>query len=384
MRPEELRRARRPVATFLGGCIAASAEEEKLAYEAGRCIGELGFTFQHGGYNGLMEHAARGAAVAGAPIVAVTLRGKQEWGPLNPYVGRAVHAPDMGIRLGCLIGHADLVVAMGGGVGTLHELAAALWYAGNIRQVPVVTAGSAANRLIQFLRSEHWLYESPTRPLGFLHSAQTTSALRRLLRRLASLSSAERTEAHHAPLTADLAQRLLQAACVPGPYRLESGETLASYFDPFRIAADPALSSQLANAMAERISGEADTVAGIALGGVVLAASLSTVLEQPLLIVRTNPKHYGTAPRTQIEGVVTRGYRVVLVDDVVRTGQHILRAAKLLADAGLSVSEALCVVERPGPGRSALEGNGISLTAMITDEVGVSPNDHDRAMNVSR
>jgi uncharacterized protein (TIGR00725 family) len=396
MRPEDLRRpitcnggnrtgrASRPVATFLGGCVAASAEEEDLAYEAGRCIGELGFTFQHGGYNGLMEHAARGAAAAGAPVVAVTLRGKQEWGPLNPYVGRAVYAPDMGTRLGRLIGHADLVVAMGGGVGTLHELTAALWYAGNIRQVPVVTAGSAAGRLTRFLRSERWLYESPTRPLGFLHSAPTTQALRSLLRSLATLSAAKRTEAHHAPLTTGLAQRLLQAARVPGPYLLESGETLPSYFDPFRIAADPALSSLLADAMAERISGKADAVVGIALGGIVLAASLATVLQQPLLIVRTKPKNYGTAPRTQIEGIVTRGHRVILVDDVVRTGQHILRAARLLADAGLSASEALCVVERPGPGRSALKDNGISLTAMITDEAGVSSDGHDRVMNVSR
>jgi uncharacterized protein (TIGR00725 family) len=381
MRPED---PRRPVATFLGGCLAASAEEEELAYEAGRCIGELGFTLQHGGYNGLMEQAARGAATAGAPVVAVTLRGKQEWGPFNPYVGRAVYAPDMGIRLGCLIGHADLVVAMGGGVGTLHELAAALWYAGNIRQVPVVTAGTVASRLTRFLRSEHWLYESPTRPLGFLHSAQTAPALRNLLSHLAPLPAAERTEEHHTPLTADLAQRLLQAACVPSPYWLESGETLTSYFDPFRVAADPVLSSQLADAMAKRIGGKADAIAGIALGGVVLAASLSSVLEQPLLIVRTEPKHYGTAPRTQIEGIVTRGHRVALVDDVVRSGQHVLRAAKLLADAGLSVSEALCVVERPGPGRSALKDNGISLTAMITDEADVSPDDHDRAMNASR
>jgi uncharacterized protein (TIGR00725 family) len=378
------RGSRRPIATFLGGCLAPSANEEGLAYEAGRCIGELGFTFQHGGYNGLMEHAARGAAAAGAPVVAVTLRDKQEWGSLNPYVGRAIYAPDMGTRLGCLIGHADLVVAMGGGVGTLHELTAALWYAGNIRQIPVVTAGATASRLTRFLRSERWLYESPTRPLSFLKNAQTASALRSLLPRLAALDAAEPTETHPAPLTTDLAQRLLRTACAPGPYLLESGETLPSYFDPFRIAADPELARQLALAMAERVGDEADAVAGIALGGVALAASLAAVLQKPLLIVRAQPKHYGTEPRAQVEGVVTTGRRVILVDDVVRTGRHMLRAARLMADAGLSADEALCVVERPGPGRAALERNGISLTAMITDEAQVGSADHDRAMNASR
>jgi uncharacterized protein (TIGR00725 family) len=378
------RGSRRPIATFLGGCVAPSADEEDLAYEAGRCIGELGFTFQHGGYNGLMEHAARGAAATGAPVVAVTLRDKQEWGSLNPYVGRAVYAPDMGTRLGCLIGHADMVVAMGGGVGTLHELTAALWYAGNIRQIPVVTAGSAASRLTSFLRSERWLYESPTRPLGFLHNAQTTSALRSLLRRLAALGAAERAEVHTAPLKTGLAQRILQAACVSGPYLLESGETLPSYFDPFRIAADPRLSRQLADAMAERVGDKADAVAGIALGGVVLAASLAAVLQKPLLIVRAQPKRYGTEPRAQVEGIVTTGHRVILVDDVVRTGRHMLHAARLMTNADLSVGEALCVVERPGPGRSALEGIGITLTAMITDEEDARSDSHDRAVNAGR
>ena len=115
-----------------------------------------------------------------------------------------------------------------------------------------------------------------------------------------------------------------------------------------------------------------------------LAASLAPVLQKSLLIVRAEPKHYGTEPRAQIEGVATTGHRVILVDDVVRTGRHMLRAARLLADAGLSASEALCAVERPGSGRPALEGNGISLTAIAIDEGCVSPDDHDRVMNASR
>jgi hypothetical protein len=374
-----------PIASFLGGVLPPSPEEENLAHQAGRCVAELGYTFQHGGYNGLMEHAARGAAEVGTPVVAVTLQGKQAWGPFNPHVANAVYAPDMGARLNTMIGGADLVIAMGGGVGTLHELTAALWYAGNIRQLPVVAAGAAAIRLIQYLRAERWLYESPTRPLDFLHSATTEAELRTLLNRLASRSINREARGSSAPFPGELTQRLMQTARVNAPYQLESGETLTSYFDPFRITADPALARQVAVAMAAQISGPADAVAGIALGGVVLAANLAAELRRPLLIVRPTPKQHGPADRPQIEGVLTRGHRVIIVDDVVRTGRSVLQAVSALSQAGLSISLATCVIERPGAARSVLRQHGIPLTAMIMDETGAAVgNGYYVAADVSR
>jgi uncharacterized protein (TIGR00725 family) len=368
-------RTARPIATFLGGCVAASAEEEALAYGAGRRVGELGFTFQHGGYNGLMEHAARGAAGTDARIVAVTLRGKEEWGAFNRYVTETIYAKDMGARLAQLIGRADVIVAMGGGVGTLHELTAALWYAGNIRPVPVVLLGPTAYRLARFLRQDRWLYESPTRPLNFLHRALTESALCDLL---GDIDSARRGACGTGE--SSLLRRLQQTACTNGPYRLESGGVLPTYFDPFRIAADPVLSAELAEAMAVRMNAQVDVVVGIALGGVILAANLAATLERPMLVVRTSPKHYGTA--AQIEGVINRDQHAVVVDDVVRTGQHVLRVAGLLADAGVNVRHAMCVMERAGEGRAALWAHGISLTAMLTDRAG-GQGDADRLMNVT-
>jgi hypothetical protein len=358
-------------ASFLGGVLPPSPDEENLAYQAGHRVAELGYKLQHGGYNGLMEHAARGAAEAGAPITAVTLQGKKAWGGFNPYVRDAVYAPDMGARLNTMIGGSDLVIAMGGGVGTLHELTAALWYAGNIRQIPVVAAGAAAIRLIQYLRAERWLYESPTRPLDFLHTAATDAELRTLLGHLAQRST-DRESSSSVPFPDELARRLMRTTCVHAPYQLESGETLTSYFDPFRITADPSLARQVAAAMAAQVAETPDAVAGIALGGVVLAANLAAELGRPLLIVRATPKQHGPVGRLRIEGAVTGGHRVILVDDVIRTGRSVLRAVNALSQAGLAATAATCVIERPGAGRSALRQRGIPLTAMITDETGAA------------
>ncbi|MGH3694444.1 MAG: LOG family protein [Pseudonocardiaceae bacterium] len=167
-------------ATFLGGVVPASEQEAQLAYHIGVAFGAAGLVLQHGGYNGLMEQVARGAAAKGATVVAVTLT-DVDWGEFNPYVTDVVRLPTMGERLHRFLDETDLVVAMGGGIGTLHELTAALWYAGNIRAVPVWLTGKTARRLGTFLRTERWVFESPTRPLGFLREISDLTTFEREL-----------------------------------------------------------------------------------------------------------------------------------------------------------------------------------------------------------
>ncbi|NQE86280.1 LOG family protein [Nocardia terpenica] len=164
-------------ATFFGGVVPSSEQEQKLAHGVGRALAQAGFLLQHGGYNGLMEEAARGAAHAAGNVVAVTLS-DVNWGKFNPYISGAIQFPSLGDRLHQFLDPADLIIAMGGGIGTLHELTAAIWYAGNIRPVPVWLTGATAVRLSTFLRSEHWLFESPTRPLGFLREIPDMAAFR--------------------------------------------------------------------------------------------------------------------------------------------------------------------------------------------------------------
>jgi len=169
-------------AVFFGGCIPASPDEEHLAYDIGAVLAEHGFVLLHGGYNGLMEHAAKGAAEHRGSVAAVTLDGMQ-WGEFNPHITEVRLLATMGERMHAFLDEADVVIAMAGGIGTLHELTAAIWYAGNIRPVPVVIAGATAQRLTAFLREQGWIYASPTRPLGFLHEISDSADLAALLPR---------------------------------------------------------------------------------------------------------------------------------------------------------------------------------------------------------
>ncbi|MFD5935540.1 MULTISPECIES: LOG family protein [unclassified Streptomyces] len=174
----------RTVALFAG--VVARPGEDSLALAAGDALGAAGYGLRHGGYNGLMEAAAQGAARHGVPVTAITLADRPEWGPFNRHVTDVVYAPTMGERLHAYLNDVDLVVVMGGGVGTLHEATAALYYATTIRPVPVRLLGPAARRLGAFLRAEQWLVEGPTRPLEFLADLPDVAALEKDLAHLTS------------------------------------------------------------------------------------------------------------------------------------------------------------------------------------------------------
>jgi orotate phosphoribosyltransferase len=64
----------------------------------------------------------------------------------------------------------------------------------------------------------------------------------------------------------------------------------------------------------------------------------------PLLLVRKEPKGYGTGK--QLEGRFAPGERVTVIEDVVTTGGDSLRSIQVLRDAGLDVIHLVVVLDR--------------------------------------
>src|SRR5206468_2192878 len=109
---------------------------------------------------------------------------------------------------------------------------------------------------------------------------------------------------------------------------------------------------------------EAVRLAGPELGAVPLAASASLASGLPFLIVRGAAKGYGTANR--IEGEVLEGECVCLVEDVVTSGGAAIEAVEALREAGLRVSNAVCVVDREEGGVDALARAAVRLRSLFT------------------
>ncbi len=161
-----------------------------------------------------------------------------------------------------------------------------------------------------------------------------------------------------------LIARIRVTACQQGPFHLPTGQIIETYFDEYLLAADPTLLRDVATEMARYVPVGTEMLVGIELGGIPLAVALSTATGLPAGFLRRRRKSYGT--RRQIEGRLVAGRDVVLVDDVVRSGSQILRAASVLRRAGASVATGICVLDRGIGGQARLAENQIILQSLLT------------------
>jgi orotate phosphoribosyltransferase len=165
----------------------------------------------------------------------------------------------------------------------------------------------------------------------------------------------------------ELVRGLRDAAYLEGDFLLRSGRRSKYYLDKFRFETRPdllgALGSVIAEAVREHEPG-AVRIAAPVLGAVPLAAAASLAGGLPFVIVRDKAKEYGTANR--LEGVYEAGECVCLVEDVVTSGGAAIEAVDALREAGLSVGNAVCVVDREEGGVDALARHAVRLRPLFT------------------
>jgi orotate phosphoribosyltransferase len=164
----------------------------------------------------------------------------------------------------------------------------------------------------------------------------------------------------------ELGRALREAAYLEGDFVLRSGRRSQYYLDKYRFETIPELLRPLGRELAEAVrEHEPDAVrlAGPELGAVALAAAASLESSLPFLIVRNEAKGYGTSNR--LEGAFAEGECVCLVEDVVTSGGAAVRAVEALREAGLRVSNAICVVDREEGGVDELARHAVRLRPLF-------------------
>lgn len=78
-----------------------------------------------------------------------------------------------------------------------------------------------------------------------------------------------------------------------------------------------------------------EAIAGVATAGIPQGALLADALDLPFLYVRSKAKGHGM--ENMIEGKVTQGQKVLVVEDLVSTGGSSLKAVQDLRNAGFNV-----------------------------------------------
>ncbi|MDP6943905.1 MAG: TIGR00725 family protein [Myxococcota bacterium] len=123
---EEIQSRRTTIAVVGDATIAPGDPRAETAWALGRGIVDQGWVLITGGHGGVMEAAGRGAreSTRWTPGSSVGLLPGHAPDTANPFVDIAIPT-GLDVARNSLVAHADAVVAIGGGAGTLSEMAMA-------------------------------------------------------------------------------------------------------------------------------------------------------------------------------------------------------------------------------------------------------------------
>ena len=154
-----------------------------------------------------------------------------------------------------------------------------------------------------------------------------------------------------------------------GNFTLASGKNSSYYVDLRLIPSYPhqfrKMIKNLQNLIVEKTGlDDFDCLASVPTGGLVVTSALAIEIVKPLIYVRSKPKEHGTTK--SIEGKISAGMMVVMVDDVMTTGTSVLNGINQLKETGLLVSDLYVIINRLEGGDKALSDIGVQ-THQLTD-----------------
>jgi orotate phosphoribosyltransferase len=174
----------------------------------------------------------------------------------------------------------------------------------------------------------------------------------------------------------DLAKAILETGSfhwkTTPQFALASGRVSEYYVNCKQILSHPRYRRMMAELIAERLAGwDVQAVGGMEIGAIPIATAVSdyvfdrTGRELRTFVVRKKPKDHGM--KHAVDGAFQAGDRVLIVDDVLTTGQATIDAIAQARAAGLDVRQALVLVDRQEDnGRQRVEALGVPLTSLLT------------------
>ena len=145
--------------------------------------------------------------------------------------------------------------------------------------------------------------------------------------------------------TAELLLKLKAIKLQPNsPFTWASGWKSPIYCDNRIILSDVISRNKIAEYFSELIKekyNEVDVIAGVATGAIGIGVLVAQKLNLPFIYVRPEAKKHGR--QNQIEGEVSEGEKIVVIEDLISTGKSSLNAVKALRKAKLDVLGMLAI-----------------------------------------
>ena len=150
------------------------------------------------------------------------------------------------------------------------------------------------------------------------------------------------------------------------PFTWASGWKSPIYCDNRRILSYPEIREKVCRWMADIIQKQypdAEVIAGVATGAIAHGYLVAHMLGKPFCYVRPKPKDHGTG--SQIEGILEKGAKVVIVEDLISTGMSSLAAKNALVNAGADVLGMVAIFSYNfNQARKAFEDANVELTTL--------------------
>ena len=145
--------------------------------------------------------------------------------------------------------------------------------------------------------------------------------------------------------TAELLLKLKAIKLQPNsPFTWASGWKSPIYCDNRIILSDVISRNKIAEYFSELIKEkyhDVDVIAGVATGAIGIGVLVAQKLNLPFIYVRPEAKKHGR--QNQIEGEVSEGEKIVVIEDLISTGKSSLNAVKALRKAKLDVLGMLAI-----------------------------------------
>jgi orotate phosphoribosyltransferase len=139
-----------------------------------------------------------------------------------------------------------------------------------------------------------------------------------------------------------LAEKLLQIKAIKlqptNPFTWASGMKSPIYCDNRKILSFPEARNLVRDSFVQQINRDfpsADMIAGVATGAIAHGALVAEAMNLPFIYIRSNPKGHGL--ENLVEGDMSQGKNVVVVEDLISTGGSSLKAIDALRDEKINV-----------------------------------------------
>lgn len=128
------------------------------------------------------------------------------------------------------------------------------------------------------------------------------------------------------------------------PFTWASGWKSPIYCDNRLTLSFPAIRNYIREEFAKQITeiyGKPDVIAGVATGAIGIGILVAEELGLPFIYVRPEAKKHGR--QNQVEGFLQKGQNVVVVEDLISTGNSSLVAVEALKEAGANVKGMIAI-----------------------------------------